>query len=158
VKQAIESRDLTPVVDMLGPAAYDDLRVDVAGLVARGAIQHYDGLVPAEVSVAAAQRGSQGDAITLRITATAIQGLIPEDREMELSPSTYSSFTEIWTFSRPPDSGTLPPERLECPTCGAPIDIDTGRICRYCRTLLPPPRAQSGWTVVAIKPAQENLG
>lgn len=46
----------------------------------------------------------------------------------------------------------------ECPTCGAPIGIDTGRICHYCKMLLPRPQAQTGWVVAAIRPAQENQG
>jgi hypothetical protein len=65
-------------------------------------------------------------------------------------------FSEYWTFSRPPGGSTLAQGPPECPICGAPIDIDTGRICRYCKTLLPAPKQQTGWTVVAIAPAKEN--
>jgi hypothetical protein len=65
-------------------------------------------------------------------------------------------FSEYWTFSRPADAAIRAQLRPECPICGAPIDIDTGRICRYCNTLMPPPRQQTGWTVVAIAPAAEN--
>jgi hypothetical protein len=64
-------------------------------------------------------------------------------------------FSEYWTFSRPPVSSQRL-ARPECPTCGAPVDIDTGRICRYCKTLLPSPQQQAGWTVVAIAPAAQN--
>jgi len=60
------------------------------------------------------------------------------------------------SFSRPPGASTLAQRRPECPTCGAPIDIDTGRICRYGKTLMPPLSQRSGWTVVAITPAAEN--
>jgi predicted lipid-binding transport protein (Tim44 family) len=157
VKLAIQDRDITPVADMLGDSVYDQLRVNVAGLLAKGAIQHYDGLSPAEVAVVAAQRGPQGDAITLRIRAAATQYLGSEDFDRDAGPGMYGSFTEYWTFSRPPGAGTVV-QRPECPTCGAPVDIDTGRICRYCKTLMPAPHAQLGWAVAAIRPAQENLG
>jgi predicted lipid-binding transport protein (Tim44 family) len=157
VKLAIQDRDMTTIEDMLTASVYEQLRDTVAGLLARGAIQHYDGLSPSEIAVAAADHGPQGDAITLRIRAAGLQYLGSEHRDSDNNPGIYGSFTEFWTFSRPPGAGTAV-QRPECPTCGAPIDIDTGRICRYCKTLMPAPRAQSGWTVAAIRPAQENMG
>lgn len=157
VKLAIQDRDMTTVEDMVTDSVYEQLRDTVAGLLARGAIQHYDGLSLSEIAVAAADHGPHGDAITLRIKAAGMQYLSSEDRERDDNPGIYGSFTEFWTFSRPPGAGTVV-QRPECPTCGAPIGIDTGRICRYCKTLMPAPRAQSGWRVAAIRPAQENLG
>jgi len=157
VKQAIEERDLSVVVDLLSDRVYDDLRLEVAGLEARDAIQHYDGLAPTQIAVAAADHGPQGDAITLRIQAVALSYLGPAGAGGS-SPNGPGMFTEFWTFSRPPEATTAGARRLECPTCGAPIDDDTGRICRYCKTLLPPPQAQTGWVVDSIRPAQENLG
>jgi inner membrane protein import complex subunit Tim44-like protein len=141
-KQAIEARDLTDVVDLLSDRVYDDLRLDVEGLLARDAVPHFDAFGPSQVVVAAAERGPLGDAITLRIQAEA----------MELS----GAFTEFWTFSRPLDATTPAARPNECPNCGAPIDVDTGRICHYCKTLLPAPHAQTGWVVAAIRPAGEN--
>ena len=157
VKQAIASRDLTDVVDQLSDRVYDDLRLDVQGLLARDAVQHFDGLAPTQVAVVAAERGSQGDAITLRIKAVAMEFLGPVDSG-GFAPGAPGAFTEFWTFSRPLDATTPASRPNECPNCGAPIDVDTGRICRYCRTLLPPPHAQTGWVVAAIRPAQENVG
>ena len=153
VKSAVGAHDLSPVIDMLADAVYDDLRVRQEGLLDRD-VPRFDGpFVPIEVGVAAADHGPQGDAITLRIRAATMQYLAVE----RSAPNALGSFTEFWTFSRPPGAGAAP-QRPECPTCGAPIDIDTGRICRYCKTLLPSPHAQTGWVVAAIHPAQENLG
>jgi inner membrane protein import complex subunit Tim44-like protein len=143
VKQAIEARDLTDVVDQLSDRVYDDLRLDVEGLLARDAVPHFDGFAPSQVVVVAAERGPQGDVITLRIQAVA----------MELP----GAFTEFWTFSRPLEATTPAARPNECPNCGAPIDVDTGRICHYCKTLLPAPHAQTGWVVAAIRPAQESV-
>jgi predicted lipid-binding transport protein (Tim44 family) len=157
VKLAIQDRDMTTVQDMVTDSVYEQLRDTVSGLLARGAIQHYDGLSPSEIAVVAADHGPQGDAITLRIRAAGLQYLGSEDSDSDNNPGIFGSFTEFWTFSRPPGAGTVA-QRPECPTCGAPIDIDTGRICRYCKTLMPAPRAQSGWLVAAIRPAQENMG
>jgi predicted lipid-binding transport protein (Tim44 family) len=157
VKLATQDRDMTPVEDRVTDSVYEQLRETVAGLLARGAIQHYDGVSPSEIAVVAADHGPQGDAITLRIKAAGMQYMGSEDRERDVSPGMFGSFTEFWTFSRPPGAGTVV-ERPECPTCGAPIGIDTGRICRYCKTLMPSPRAQSGWVVAAIRPARENMG
>ena len=75
VKQAVEARDLTPVLDLLSDRVFDEVSQDVASLVARDAVQHFDGLVPTRITVAAADRGSQGDAITLRIQAVALSYL-----------------------------------------------------------------------------------
>lgn len=157
VKQAIEARDLTDVVDQLSDRVYDDLRLDVDGLLARDAVQHFDGLAPTQVMVAAAERGPEGDAITLRIQAVAM-GFLGPAGSGGFAPGGPGAFTEFWTFGRTLDA-TIPTARPnECPNCGAPIDVDTGRICRYCKTLLPSPHAQTGWVVAAIRPAQENLG
>ncbi len=157
VKQAVEARDLTPVLDVLSDGVFDDLSQDVASLVARDAVQHFDGLVPTRITVEAADRGPQGDAITLRIQAVALQYLGSAGAGGS-APGGLGAFTEFWTFSRSAGATSPAAMRLECPTCGAPIDVDTGRICHYCRTLLPPPHAQTGWVVAAIQPAQENLG
>lgn len=158
VKAAIEERDLSEVVDRLSDRVYDDLRLDVQGLLGRDAVQHFDGLAPTQVAVAAAERSSSGDAITLRIQAVALAYLGAAGEGDSSAPGAPGLFTEYWTFSRPPDAVSSAVRRLECPNCGAPIDVDTGRICRYCRTLLPPPHAQTGWLVAAIRPAQENVG
>ena len=155
VKQALEARDLTPILDLLSDRVFDELSQDIATLLARDAVQHYDGLVPSQVMVAAADRGPQGDAITLRIQAIALSYLGPAEARGGTAGGP-GAFTEFWTFSRPADAASPVSPRLECPTCGAPIDVDTGRICRYCKTLLPPPEQQTGWTVVAITPAAQN--
>lgn len=157
VKLAVEGRDLTPVLGLLSDRVYEELSEDVASLLARDAIQHYDGLAPSQIMVMAADRGPQGDSITLRIQAVALQYLGPADAR-GYAAGGPGAFTEFWTFSRPADATSPVSPRLECPTCGAPIDVDTGRICHYCRSLLPPPHAQLGWVVAAIRPARENLG
>jgi len=157
VKLAVEGRDLTPVLGLLSDRVFEELSEDVASLLARGAIQHYDGLVPTRIAVAAADRGRQGDAITLQIQAAALMYLGSADAG-GYAPGRPGAFTEFWTFSRPSDATSPVAPRLECPNCGAPIDVDTGRICHYCKSLLPPPHAQTGWVVASIRPAQENLG
>ena len=157
VKQALASQDLTSVAESLSDRVYDDLRLDVMGLEARDAVRHFDGLAPTQVMVAAADRGPQGDAITLRIQAVAVQYLGPA-ADRGFAPGAPGMFTEYWTFTRPSDATTSAAPRYECPNCGAPIDVDTGRICHFCKTLLPPPHAQTDWVVAAIRPAQENPG
>lgn len=143
VKQGIESQDLSAVMDQVTANVYDDLRVEVMGLEARGGVRSYEGVSPISMVVAAANCGPDGDAITLQIRSAAPQDL--------------GAFTEYWTFTRPPQATRSAASRNECPNCGAPIDIDTGRICRFCRTLLPNRQAPTGWLVAAIRPAQENL-
>jgi predicted lipid-binding transport protein (Tim44 family) len=157
VKQAIQARDLTDIVDEVSDGVFDDLRFDVQSLEARDAVQHFDGLAPTQVLVAAAERGPAGDVITLRIQAVAMEYLGLAGAPYS-APGAPGTFTEFWTFTRPLDAVSPSVHRNECPTCGAPIDIDTGRICHYCETLLPPPRAQAGWVVAAIQEAQENRG
>ena len=142
VKQGIESQDLSAVMDQVSANVYDDLRVEVMGLEARGAVRQYGGLSPISIVVAAAIHGPEGDAITLQIRS--------------LAPDDLGTFTEYWSFTRPQVTGAATREN-ECPNCGAPIDIDTGRICRFCNTLLPNRQTQTGWVVAAIRPAQENL-
>lgn len=156
VKEAVQTRHLTEVVDLLSYRVYGEVSQDVESLLARDAVQHFDGLAPTRVVVEAADRGPNGDAITLRIQAVAMQYLGPAEGG-DYMPGGPGSFTEFWTFSRPLDATTPSARRLECPTCGAPIEVDTGRICRYCKTLLPPPHAQTGWVVAAIRTAQEKL-
>ena len=158
VKAAIEERDLSSVMDQLSDGVYDDLGQDVMSLMARDAVQHFDGLAPTSVLVVSANRGPQGDAITLRIQAVAMQYLGSADAGANYGLGVPGPFTEFWTFSRSLDATTHAQRPNECPTCGAPIDVDTGRICRYCKTLLPSPHRQTGWVVAAIRPAQENLG
>lgn len=157
VKQAIESRDMTDVVDLLSDRVFDDISLDVQSLEARDAVEHFDGLAPMSVTISAANRGPQGDAITLRIQAVAMQYLGPAG-EGGWTPGAPGGFTEFWTFTRPLEATTPYARPNECPNCGAPIDVNTGRICHYCKTLLPAPQAQKGWVVAAIQPAQENLG
>jgi predicted lipid-binding transport protein (Tim44 family) len=155
VMSALESRSAIDVRDLVSDDVYDDLRTEASHLLERGAIHHYDVLGIRQSSVAAADHSATGDSITVLFQAAAIQytsgeGENPDDVSMPMMP-----FAEYWTFSRAAlVSGT--PHAPECPTCGAPIDIDTGRVCRYCKTLLPPPRQQTGWTVVSIAPAAQS--
>lgn len=157
VKQAVVARDLSDIVDQVSDAVFDDLRLEVESLEARGAVQHFDGLAPTQVLVAAAERSPAGDVITLRIEAVAMEYLGPAGGGAA-APGAPGAFTEFWTFSRALGAATPSSHPNECPTCGAPIDVDTGRVCHYCKTLLPSPHAQTGWVVAAIRPAQENLG
>lgn len=157
VKQALESQDLAEVADSLSDNVYDDLRLDIEDAQARGGVPDFDGLAPTQVVVAAAQRGPGGDAITLRIQAVSARYLDART-ESGFAPLAPGAFTEFWTFTRPLDTASQSANRFECPNCGAPISVDTGRICHYCRTLLPPPQQQTGWVVAAIQAAQENLG
>ncbi len=157
VKLAMQQRDLGPVDDLLSGQVWDDLGQDVLSLLARDAVQHFDGLAPTSVVVVAADRGPQGDAITLRIQAVAMQYLGAAD-EGGISRTAPGAFTEFWTFARPVGATAPAGRPLECPTCGAPLNIDTVRICHYCKSLLPSPQDQRGWVVAAIRPAQENLG
>lgn len=100
VKEGIELRDLGPVADLLSDGVYDDLSQDVLSLLARDAIQHFDGLAPSSVMVVAADRGPQGDAITLRIQAVATQYLGSADAGSNYGLGVAGPFTEFWTFSR----------------------------------------------------------
>jgi predicted lipid-binding transport protein (Tim44 family) len=156
VKSGLESRDLVDVAELVSDDVYDDLRTDVSRLLQRGAIQHYDALGISQSSVAAADHSPTGDSITVLFRAAAIQYMTSEDHDADSSTMPMMPFAEYWTFSRAPVDSSITPHAPECPTCGAPIDIDTGRICRYCKTLLPSPRRQVGWTVVSITPAAQN--
>lgn len=156
VKNAVSGQDLSPVADLLSENVYDDLRLDVMGLQDRGAPLDGDGLTPTLVVVEAANQGPEGDSITLRIQAVATQSLGLADRDYT-APGGLGQLTEYWTFTRPPTAAGDAARRNECPTCGAPIDIDTGRVCRFCKTLLPNRQVQTGWVVAAIQPAQENF-
>jgi len=156
VKSGLESRDLVDVAELVSDGVYDDLRTDVSRLLQRGAIQHYDALGISQSSVAAADHSQSGDSITVLFRAAAIQYLSSEDQNSDGSTLPMMPFTEYWTFSRARGDSSITQHAPECPTCGAPIDIDTGRICRYCKTLLPSPRRQVGWTVVSITPAVQN--
>jgi hypothetical protein len=139
VKKAVQDRSPVDAFDLVTPSIYDQLRMDVEGLLDRGAEPNYSSLGISQATVAAAEHSSTGDQITVLFRVdTSQQG------------------GEYWTFSRAPVPSSQSGVRPECPTCGAPIDIDTGRICRYCKTLLPPPNRQKGWTIVAITPAVEN--
>lgn len=154
VKSGLESRDLVDVAELVSDDVYDDLRTDVSHLLERGAIQHFDTLDISQSSVAAADHSQSGDSITVLFRAVAIQYLASEDQNSDGGTMPLMPFTEYWTFSRAPlASSTHGPE---CPTCGAPIDIDTGRICRYCKTLLPLSGRPVGWTVVSITPAAQS--
>ena len=143
VKRAVQEQELVDVIELVSADIYDTLRTEMEGALDRGGASYGDEWVSAAI-VVAADHSAAGDQITVEFQAAGDEG--------EDSAATYS---EYWTFSRPPVS-SQPPSRPECLTCGAPVDIDTGRICRYCKTLLPPPQLHAGWTVVAITPAARN--
>jgi predicted lipid-binding transport protein (Tim44 family) len=157
VKSALQAKEPAEMRDLVSDSVYDDLRSDIMSLDARGAIHNYDLLDIRQSSVAAAERTVSGDNITVLFQCVAMQYTMSEDDNPDaIQMPPVMPFSEYWTFSRPPGASTSAQVRPECPICGAPIDIDTGRICRYCKTLLPPPRLQTGWTVVAIAPAAQT--
>jgi len=157
VKSALQAREPAEMRDLVSDSVYEDLRSDIMSLYTRGAVHYYDLLDIRQSSVAAAERTEAGDNITVLFQCVAMQYTMGEnDSPDAMQMPLLMPFSEYWTFSRPPGASTLAQRRPECPICGAPIDIDTGRICRYCKTLMPPLRQQTGWTVVAIAPAAQN--
>jgi predicted lipid-binding transport protein (Tim44 family) len=157
VKSALQAREPAEMRDLVSDSVYDDLRSDIMSLYTRGAVHYYDLLDIRQSSVAAAERTPAGDNITVLFQCVAMQYTMGEnDNPDAIQMPLMMPFSEYWTFSRPPGASTLAQRRPECPICGAPIDVDTGRICRYCKTLMPPLRQQTGWTVVAITPAAQN--
>jgi predicted lipid-binding transport protein (Tim44 family) len=157
VKSALQAREPAEMRDLVSDSVYDDLRSDIMSLYTRGAVHYYDLLDIRQSSVAAAERTEAGDNITVMFQCVAMQYTMGEnDNPDAIQMPLLMPFSEYWTFSRPPGASTLAQRRPECPICGAPIDIDTGRICRYCKTLMPPLRQQTGWTVVAIAPAAQT--
>jgi predicted lipid-binding transport protein (Tim44 family) len=157
VKSALQAREPADMRDLVSASVYDDLRSDVMSLYTRGAVHYYDLLDIRQSSIAAAEHEATGDHITVLFLCVAMQYTLGEsDSPDGIQMPLLMPFSEYWTFSRPPAASTAAVSRPECPICGAPIDVDTGRICRYCKTLLPPPKQQSGWTVVAITPAAQN--
>ena len=157
VKAALQMREPFDVREMVSDDVFSQLREEVMNDLSRGAVHHYDALGISQATVAAAEHSATGDQITVLLQAAAMQYTIGETQDPDSMSMPMMPFSEYWTFSRPPGAGSAVPARPECPTCGAPVDIDTGRICRYCKTLLPPPGRQPGWTVVAITPATENV-
>ena len=156
VKSALQAKEPADMRDLVSDSVYDDLRSDIMSLDARGAVHNYDGLSISRTTVVAAEHSAFGDQITVQFQAAASQYMIGEAQDPDvIGAPPAMPFSEYWTFSRPPVSSQRL-SRPECPICGAPVDIDTGRICRYCKTLLPPPRRQVGWTVVSVTPAAQN--
>jgi predicted lipid-binding transport protein (Tim44 family) len=155
VKSALEDRDVLDVRDRVSDDVYDNLRANASSMLARGSVHHLDGLGISQATVAAAEHSPAGDSITVLFRAAAAQYTSGESDPAAITMP-MMPFTEFWTFSRAPGSSLQSRTAPECPTCGAPIDIDTGRICRYCETLLPQPRRQVGWTVVSVAPAAQN--
>jgi len=157
VKSALQAREPAEMRDLVSDSVYDDLRSDIMSLYTRGAVHYYDLLDIRQSSVAAAERTEVGDSITVLFQCVAMQYTMGEnDNPDAIQMPLMMPFSEYWTFNRPPGASTIAQRRPECPICGAPIDIDTGRICRYCKTLMPPLRQQTGWTVVAIAPAAQS--
>ena len=157
VKSALQAREPAEMRDLVSDSVYDDLRADVMSMYTRGTVHYYDLLDIRQSSVAAAERTEAGDNITVLFQCVAMQYTLGENESPDsIQMPLLMPFSEYWTFSRPPGASTLAQRRPECPICGAPIDVDTGRICRYCKTLMPPLRQQTGWTVVAIAPAAQN--
>jgi len=157
VKSALQAREPAEMRDLVSDSVYDDLRSDIMSLYTRGAVHYYDLLDIRQSSVAAAERTEASDNITVLFQCVAMQYTMGEnDNPDAIQMPLLMPFSEYWTFSRPPGASTLAQRRPECPICGAPIDIDTGRICRYCKTLMPPLRQPTGWTVVAIAPAAQT--
>jgi predicted lipid-binding transport protein (Tim44 family) len=157
VKAALQSREPAEVRDLVSASVYEDLRMDITSLYARGAVHFNDLLDIRQSTIAAAEHTQTGDHITVLFVCVAMQYSIGETENPDaVRMPPLMPFSEYWTFSRPPDASTVAPRRPECPICGAPIDIDTGRICRYCKTLMPLLDQRPGWTVVAITPAAEH--
>jgi predicted lipid-binding transport protein (Tim44 family) len=157
VKSALQAREPADMRDLVSASVYDDLRSDVMSLYTRGAVHYYDLLDIRQSNIVAAEHTEQGDHITVLFLCVAMQYTLGEsDSPDAIQMPLLMPFSEYWTFSRPAGAATDAQRRPECPICGAPIDVDTGRICRYCKTLLPPLKQQTGWTVAAIAPAAQN--
>jgi predicted lipid-binding transport protein (Tim44 family) len=152
VKQAVQTRDLTPVSGELGPGILATLQSQVDKLVAQRAVHHFDDLNIEEMGIAKAQHTEGFDHIVVRFDARAAQYAVDEVKHgMVFGNRSVEPFIEYWTFTRAAGVHSATPDAPpSCPNCGAPIAAGASATCRYCRAALPP-RQTVDWTVSAIQ-------
>lgn len=117
---------LSDVQPLLGTAMGNQLNAGGANKVPRIlSVEH--------ATIYNAQRDGSYDSVTVRFAAKT------DGKKKK------SDFVEDWTFQRPAATGAqeIP---TECPSCGAPMQLDENGACHYCRVQVA--GARGGWKLV----------
>jgi Tim44-like domain len=100
----------------------------------QGLVNRTDGAHIVSVHLCRVVSDARYDAVTVRVFATGLDYTVNEagevvggDRER---PRPYS---EYWTLIRGVDRSGAPRATPECPSCGAPLDVNMAGSCNHCR-------------------------
>lgn len=87
-----------------------------------------------EITVARVSSDRYFDAITLRVWASSLDYVVDEQNNLvsgsREQPRLYS---EYWTLIRSVSRAGASPDPAECPSCGAPLDINMAGSCKSCQ-------------------------
>jgi hypothetical protein len=86
-----------------------------------------------ELEVARVSSDRYFDAITLRVFASSLDYVVDEqDKLVSGSRDTSRVYSEYWTLIRSAARAGAAPDPAECPSCGAPLDINMAGSCKSC--------------------------
>jgi predicted lipid-binding transport protein (Tim44 family) len=104
-----------------------------------GRSPHLDGLTVEAITVIAVHLDTDYDTITVRIEAASADYDLDAGGKLVRGDRQVRPWAEDWTFqrsasARTPEAGGTLADR--CPNCGAPLQLDSGGVCRYCKALV----------------------
>jgi predicted lipid-binding transport protein (Tim44 family) len=118
-----------------------------------------DGLAVGSAQVEAATSDQSYDTITVRFLAASADYDVNQAGKLVRGDRQIRQWVEDWLFQRSasattrPGGGTLD---QKCPNCGAPLDLDLGGVCQYCRA--PVMSGKYDWVLSRIEQVRGTYG
>lgn len=122
---------------VMADAIWTRHRQQIEAMIQAGKRNVLEDLNVATTTTVAATTDKNIDSITVRFYTVGRDYDIDAQAKMVGGDRTLRGWQEDWVFQRSSSAktkdGTL---NNKCPNCGAPLDLDTNGVCKYCKTMV----------------------
>lgn len=150
VKARLQARSPEGLGGEAAPALVQHWKQQAAQQLVSGVRVELRGLEVDEVRPVWLTLGPVQDRLTAAIDYRAASTGVDDQSGQVLFGGEPDATTEYWTLARPSGTRTPAPDaaRAGCPTCGAPVDPESGAACPYCGGALP--GVLLGWVLARV--------
>lgn len=144
---------------VMADGVWQQHRSQIEAQQAAGTRNLLDGLAVGSAQVESATSDQSYDTITVRFLAASADYDVNQAGKVVRGDRQIRQWVEDWVFQRSssattrPGGGTLD---QKCPNCGAPLDLDLGGVCQYCRA--PVMSGKYDWVLSRIEQVRGTYG
>lgn len=148
-----------PMREHMSPQLYAQFAAQLNELEQDGLTNHMDKINVEEVTYRDYANDGVNDILTYRLTVDAIDYTLDEDGEVTVGSKWKRVYMIYeWEMIRSitavtPGNG-ITAKTMECPSCGAPVDLNVSAVCSYCGSVVE--AKEYGWVINRIEGIEQS--